>query len=58
MAMRLISLPTYLPELNPVEHLRDELREKPIGNVIFSSVDILGERLEASTPGVPCWAHK
>jgi transposase len=26
--MRLIALPPYAPELNPVEHLWDELREK------------------------------
>ena len=46
--MRLISLPPYSPELNPVEHLWDELREKAFGNVVFNSLDALEDHLEAS----------
>jgi len=46
--MRLISLPPYLPELNPVEHLWDELREKAFGNRVFNSLDALEDHLEAS----------
>lgn len=46
--MRLISLPPYSPELNPVEHLWDELREKAFGNVVFNSLHALEDHLEAS----------
>ncbi|NTV67369.1 MAG: hypothetical protein HGB06_06750 [Chlorobaculum sp.] len=47
--MLLISLPTYAPELNPVEHLWDELlREKTFGNVLFDSIEALEEHLEVS----------
>jgi len=46
--MRLLSLPPYAPELNPVEHLWDELREKSFGNLVFDSIDALENHLEAS----------
>lgn len=46
--MRLVSLPPYSPELNPVEHLWDELREKAFGNVVFNSLDALEDHLEIS----------
>ena len=46
--MRMVFLPPYAPELNPVEHLWDELREKAFGNVVFSSLDALEDHLEAS----------
>ena len=46
--MLLISLPTYAPELNPVEHLWDELREKTFGNVLFDSIEALEEHLDVS----------
>jgi len=46
--MRLVSLPPYAPELNPVEHLWDELREKSFGNLVFESLDALENHLEAS----------
>ena len=46
--MRLVSLPPYSPELNPVEHLWDELREKAFGNVVFNSLDALEDHLENS----------
>jgi len=36
--MRLLLLPPYSPELNPVEHLWDELREKYFHNRVFSSL--------------------
>jgi hypothetical protein len=45
---RLISLPPYSPELNPVEHLWDELREKAFGNRVFDSLDALEDHLEAA----------
>lgn len=46
--MRLVLLPPYSPELNPVEHLWDELREKAFGNVVFDSIEALEDHLEVS----------
>lgn len=46
--MQLVSLPPYAPELNPVEHLWDELREKAFGKMVFDSIDALEEHLEVS----------
>ena len=46
--MRLIPLPPYSPELNPTEHLWDELREKSFHNRVFSSIDALEAHLETS----------
>jgi len=43
--IRLIFQPPYSPELNPVEHLWDELREKYFLNRLFSSLDALQEQL-------------
>ena len=43
--IRLIFQPPYSPELNPAEHLWDELREKYFLNRIFSSLDALQEQL-------------
>ena len=39
--IRLLSLPSYSPELNPAEHLWDELREKHFHNRAFDSLDAL-----------------
>jgi transposase len=44
--MRLLSLPPYAPELNPVEHLWDELREKRFHNRVFDSIDALEDHRE------------
>lgn len=38
-SMELLTLPPYSPELNPVEHLWDHLRENYLGNRTFSSLD-------------------
>lgn len=38
-------LPPYSPELNPVEHLWEELREKWCGNTVFASLDAVEDRL-------------
>lgn len=38
-AITLIYLPPYSPELNPVEHLWDDLREKYFPNRCFDSID-------------------
>jgi hypothetical protein len=43
--MRLIEQPAYIPEVNPVEHLWEELREKYLHNRLFSSLDPLVEVL-------------
>jgi DDE superfamily endonuclease len=43
--MRLLSLPPYSPELNPVEHLWDELREKCFHNKVFASIGALEDDL-------------
>lgn len=43
--MRLLPLPPYAPELNPVEHIWDELREKCFHNKIFHCLDALEDDL-------------
>jgi DDE superfamily endonuclease len=43
--IRLIFQPAYSPEVNPVEHLWEELREKYLHNLVFSSLDELIEVL-------------
>jgi transposase len=43
--LRLLSLPPYAPQLNPVEHLWDELREKHFHNRVFDSLDALENHL-------------
>jgi hypothetical protein len=44
--IRLLSLPPYSPELNPVEHLWDDLREKAFSNLGFDSLEALENHLE------------
>ena len=44
--MRLISLPPYSPELNPVEHVWDEMREKFFHNKAFDSMDAVEDQLQ------------
>jgi len=46
--LRLLPLPPYSPELNPVEHLWDELREKAFHNRVFNSIDALEDHLEVN----------
>ncbi len=43
--IRLIEQPPYSPEVNPVEHIWDDLREKHFGNRAFPSLDALIEVL-------------
>jgi transposase len=43
--MYLLRLPPYAPELNPVEHVWDELREKFFHNRVFNSLDALEDHL-------------
>lgn len=44
----LIPLPPYSPELNPVEHLWDEIREKWFNNLVFDSLEAVEDRLEVA----------
>ena len=46
--MRLIPLPAWSPQLNPVEHLWDEVREKWFANRVFASMKALEEQLVAA----------
>lgn len=41
----LLKLPPYAPELNPIEHIWDELREKYFHNRVFASLDVLEGQL-------------
>ncbi len=43
--IRLILLPAYAPELNPVEHIWADLREKDLANQAFSSLDGIEDQL-------------
>jgi transposase len=43
--MKLVFLPPYSPELNPVEHLWDHLRENHFSNFLFSSMTVLTNEL-------------
>jgi transposase len=52
--MRLIPLPPYAPELNPAEHIRDDLREKSFHNRVFDGIDALENHLEASLRQMEC----
>lgn len=41
----LLKLPPYAPELNPIENVWDELREKFFHNRVFDSLDALEDQL-------------
>jgi hypothetical protein len=41
----LLKLPAYAPELNPIEHVWDELGEKCFHNRVFKSLDALEDHL-------------
>ena len=43
--IRILWLPSYSPELNPAEHLWDELREKWFHNITFDSIRAVEDRL-------------
>ena len=47
--MRLVSLPPYSPQLNPIENIWEEIREKWFSNKVFrdfdSVIDTLAEAL-------------
>jgi len=41
----LLPLPPYSPELNPIEHLWEEIREKGLSNTAFQSLNELEDKL-------------
>ena len=43
--LRLVFLPPYAPELNPVEHIWYDLREKFFHNSVFDSIEALEDHL-------------
>ncbi len=45
--IRLLSLPAYSPELNPQEHLWDEIREKEFPNRVFDSFKAVKKQLRS-----------
>ncbi|MEK6639551.1 MAG: hypothetical protein AABZ17_02650 [Nitrospirota bacterium] len=49
--LRSLRIQPYLPGLNPVEHRWGNLREKPIHNWIFSSIDVLEIHFESLMAG-------
>jgi hypothetical protein len=48
--IRLHRLPGYSPELNPQEHLWDEIREKEFPNRVFSDMSGVVRTLETGLP--------
>ena len=50
----LLKLPPYAPELNPIEHVWDELREKFFHNRVFKSLDALEDHLALALSTMEC----
>jgi len=48
--IRFIPLPSYSPELNPQEHVWDELREKEFPNRVFNNMAAVVKQLEHALP--------
>lgn len=48
--IRLLRLPPYAPELNPQEHIWDELREKEFPNRVFSDLASVTKQLREGLP--------
>ena len=48
--IRLLRLPPYAPELNPQEHVWDELREKEFTNRVFSDISSVVKQLNDGLP--------
>jgi transposase len=46
--LKLLFLPPYSPELNPQEHIWEELREKSFYNQTFDTLDLLEDNLVES----------
>ena len=43
--LRLLPLPPYSPQLNPVEHVWEDIREKWFPNLVFDSLRAVEDRL-------------
>ncbi|OGV19168.1 MAG: hypothetical protein A2X47_02365 [Lentisphaerae bacterium GWF2_38_69] len=43
----LLGMPPYSPELNPVEHLWDHVREKGCANIFFNKLDAVVQKVNA-----------
>jgi transposase len=52
--LKLHFLPPHSPELNPLEHVWDELREKHFHNKAFESMDALQEELVKGLQTLEC----
>jgi len=48
--IRLLRLPSYAPELNPQEHIWDEVREKEFPNRVFADLPSVTRQLESGLP--------
>jgi hypothetical protein len=48
--IRLLRLPPYAPELNPQEHVWDEVREKEFPNRVYADLASVIDQLEAGLP--------
>lgn len=48
--IRLLRLPPYAPELNPQEHVWDEIREKEFPNRVFNDLSRVIGQLETGHP--------
>jgi hypothetical protein len=48
--IRLVALPPYAPELNPQEHVWDELREKEFPNRVFNDLSAVIKQLQCGLP--------
>ena len=46
--IRIVIQPPYSPELNPTEHIWDEIREKYFHNHVFKSLDALEDHLASA----------
>jgi len=52
--IRLVPLPGYSPELNPQEHVWDELREKAFPNAVLDHMDLVVARLIEGMMALAC----
>lgn len=50
--MRLLFLPPYCAEINPAEHIWEEIREKDFANKVFHSMDAVEDQLVHSLVGL------
>jgi len=56
--VRLIRLPGYSPELNPQEHIWDEVREKAFPNLVLDQMALVVERLRGGLSRLPADADR